>query len=316
EKLEWEGVYKPKQNKIISSIRASNLVEQGCLAYLAHIRDVEVESPSIESIHVMSEFREVFPNDLSGMPPDRDIDFCIDLELGTRPISIPLYRMAPAELREVKAQIQELLDKGFIRSSASLWGAPVLFVKKKDDSMRMCINYRQLNKVTIRNKYPLPRIDDLFDQLQAFMSLMNRVFKPFLDLFAIVFIDDILVYSKSEEEHADHLRIVLSVLGKQRLYVYASHQLKVHEKNYPTHDLELAAVVFALKIWRHYLYGVKYEVFTDHHSLQHVFTQKDLNLRQRRWMELLKDYDVTIEYHLGKANVVADALSKKTRKVG
>ena len=101
------------------------------------------------------------------MQPDRDIDFCIDLEPGTRPISIPPYRMAPAELRELKAQLQELLSKDFIRPSASPWGAPVLFVKKKDGSFRMCIDYRQLNKVTIKNKYPVPRIDDLFDQLQG-----------------------------------------------------------------------------------------------------------------------------------------------------
>ena len=109
----------------------------------------------------------MFPADLSGMPPDRDIDFCIDLEPGTRPISIPPYRMAPAELRELKAQLQELLGKSFIRPSASPWGAPVLFVKKKDGSFWMCIDYRQLNKVTIKNKYPIPRIDDLFDQLQG-----------------------------------------------------------------------------------------------------------------------------------------------------
>ena len=101
------------------------------------------------------------------MPPDRDIDFCIDLESDTRPISIPPYRMAPAELRELKAQLQELLSKGFIRPSVSPLGAPVLFVKKKDGSFRMCINYRKLNKVTIKNKYPIPRIDDLFDQLQG-----------------------------------------------------------------------------------------------------------------------------------------------------
>ena len=137
------------------------------MAYLAHIRDVEIETPSIEFIPVVSEFRKVFPNDLHGMPPDRDIDFCIDLEPGTRPISILPYRMAPAELRELKAQIQELLNKGFIHPSASPWGAPFSFVKKNDGSMRMCIDYRQLNRVTIRNKYPLPRIEDLFDQLQG-----------------------------------------------------------------------------------------------------------------------------------------------------
>ncbi|WMV09679.1 hypothetical protein MTR67_003064, partial [Solanum verrucosum] len=228
------GVYKPKQAKIISSIRARKLVGQGCLAYLAHIGDVEVESPSIESIRVVSEFREVFPNDLPGMPHDKDIDFCIDLEPGTHPISVPPYRMAPTKLRELKAQVQELLDKGFIRPSASPWGAPVLFVKKKDGSMRMCIDYRQLNRVTIRNKTEdVPKTAfrtryghyeflvmsfGLTNALATFMSLMNRVFKPFLDSFIIVFIDDILVYSKSEEEHVDHLRIIMGVLGKQRLY--------------------------------------------------------------------------------------------------
>ncbi|WMV40557.1 hypothetical protein MTR67_033942 [Solanum verrucosum] len=325
---------------------AGKLVGQGCLAYLDHIWDIEVESPSIESILVVLEFREVFPNDLPGMPSDRHIDFYIDLELGTRPISIPPYCMAPAELRELKAQIQKLLDKGFIRPTSSSWGAPDLFDKKKNGSMRMCIDYRQLNRVTIRNKYPLPRIDDLLDQLQgasvfskidlrsgyhqlkirpedvlktafrtryghyeflvmsfgltnasaAFMTLMNREFKPFIDSFIIVFIDDILVYSKCEEEHANHLRIVLGVLGKQRLHAkfskcelwltsvaFLGHVVSkegVHERNYPTHDLELAAVVFALTIWQHYIYGVKCEVVTDHRSVQHVFTQKDLNLRQ------------------------------------
>ncbi|WMV49868.1 hypothetical protein MTR67_043253 [Solanum verrucosum] len=128
--------------------------------------DVEVESASIESIPVVSEFREVYPTDLPCMPPDRDIDFFIDLEPGTRPISITPYRMAPEELRELKVQIQEFLDNGFICPSASSCGAPILFIRKKDGSMRMCIDYRQLNRVTIRNKYPVPRIDDLFDQLQ------------------------------------------------------------------------------------------------------------------------------------------------------
>ncbi|WMV20169.1 hypothetical protein MTR67_013554 [Solanum verrucosum] len=111
EKLELESVYKPKQAKIISSIRARKLVGQGCLAYLDHIRDVEVESPSIESIPMVSEFREMFPMDFPDMPPERHIDICIDSELGTHPISVPPYRIAPAELSELKAQIQELLDK-------------------------------------------------------------------------------------------------------------------------------------------------------------------------------------------------------------
>ena len=200
-----------------------------------------------------------FPEDLPGLPIDREIEFCIDLVPGTQPISIPPYRMAPAELRELKVQLQDLLDKGFVRPSASPWGAPVLFVKKKDGALRLCIDYRQLNKATIKNKYPLPRIDDLFDQLQgarffskidlrsgyhqlkirdsdvpktafrtryghyeflvmsfgltnapaAFMDLMNRIFRPFLDQFVIVFIDDILIYSVNREQYAEHLRVVL-----------------------------------------------------------------------------------------------------------
>ena len=196
------------------------------------------------------------------------MEFTIDLIPGTEPISIPPYRMAPAKLRELKAQLEELLSKGFIRLSISPWGALVLFVKNKDGSWRLCIDYRQLNRVTIRNQYPLPRIDELFDQLQGsrvyskidlrsgyhqlrvqesdvpktafrtrygpyeflvmpfgltnapetFMDLMNRVFHPYLDRFVIVFIDDILVYSSSPEEHAEHLRTVLQILRERQLY--------------------------------------------------------------------------------------------------
>jgi len=405
--------------------------------------------------------------------------------------------MAPVELAELKKQLQELLDKGLIQPSVSPWGTPILFVRKKDGSLRLCIDYQELNQVTVKNKYPLPRIDDLFDQLAGaavflkidlrsgyhqlkikedvpkttfrsryghyeflvlpfgltntplyFMDLMNRVFHPYLDKFIVVFIDDILVYSKSKEEHAEHLRIVLSTLAAHKLYAkfkkcdfwmekvhflghvmtkkgisvdpakiaavvdwprplnvtevrsflglagyyrrfvkdfakvaspltqllrkdhqfdwspsceasfqelkqrlvsapiltvpkgnegyvvysdasrqglgcvlmqngkvvaYASRQLKPHELNYPTHDLELAAVIFTLKIWRHYLYGAQCEVYTDHKSLKYIFTQKELNLRQRRWLELLKDYTLEIKYYPGKANVVANALSRKPR---
>ena len=196
------------------------------------------------------------------------MEFTIDLIPGTEPIYIPPYRMAPTELKELKTQLEELLSKGFIRPSISPWGAPVLFVKKKYESLRLCIDYRQLNRVTIHNQYPLPRIDELFDQLQgsrvyskidlrsgyhqlrvqesvvpktafrtryghyeflvmpfgltnapaAFMDLMNRVFSLYLDKFVIVFIDDILGYSGSPEEHAEHLRIVLQILRERQLY--------------------------------------------------------------------------------------------------
>ncbi|XP_070005565.1 uncharacterized protein [Nicotiana sylvestris] len=143
---------------------ARHMVEKGCLAYLAYVWNTTAKSPTINSVPVVREFADVFPSDLPSMPPDRDIDFCIDLALDTQPVSILPYRMA---LKELKEQHEELLAKGFVRPSVSPWGAPVLFVKKKDVATRICIHYRQLNKVTIKNKYPLPHIDDLFNQLQG-----------------------------------------------------------------------------------------------------------------------------------------------------
>ena len=121
----------------------------------------------LAKVPVVNEFFDIFPEDLPGLPPDREIEFEIELAPGTEPISIASYRMAPAEQKELKVQMEELLSKGFVKTSTTSWGAPMLFVKKKDGSLRLCINYRQLNKVTIRNQYPLPRIDDLFDHLQG-----------------------------------------------------------------------------------------------------------------------------------------------------
>jgi len=483
---------------IISCMKAYKCLKTGYFAVLAHVKEKKVEEKKVEDVLVVREFPEVFPEELPGLPPSRQIEFHIDLVPGATPVARAPYQLAPSELLELSNQLQELLEKGFIRPSFSPWGAPVLFVKKKDGSFRMCIDYRELNKLTIKNRNPLPRIDDLFDQLQGskfyskidlrsgyhqlkvkeedvpkttfrtryghyeflvmpfgltnapavFMDLMNRVCKPYLDQFVIVFIDDILIYSKSKEEHEQHLKKILELLKKEKLYAkfskcefwiekvqflghvvsnegihvdpakieavekweapktptevrqflglagyyrrfiegfskiaqpltsltqkdkrfdwtekqevafqtlkkmlcsapilalpegtddfvvycdasyqglgcvlmqrqkviaYASRQLKVHEKNYTTHDLELGAVVFALKMWRHYLYGTKCTIYTDHKSLQHIFDQRELNMRQRRWVELLNDYDCEIRYHPGKANVVADALSRKER---
>nr|AAX95930.1 retrotransposon protein, putative, Ty3-gypsy sub-class [Oryza sativa Japonica Group]ABA93435.1 retrotransposon protein, putative, Ty3-gypsy subclass [Oryza sativa Japonica Group] len=275
---------------------------------------VEKTTKKLEDIPIVREYPEVFPDDLTTMPPKRDIEFRIDLVPGTAPIHKRPYRMGANELAEVKKQVDEQLQKGYIRPSTSPWGAPVIFVEKKDKTKRMCVDYRAL----------------------------NEVFMEFLDKFVMVFIDDILIYSKSEEEHEQHLRLVLEKLKKHQLYAkfskcdfwlkevqflghivnaqgvavdpanvesvtkwtpprtvtqdgkvvsYASRQLRPHEGNYPTHDLELAAVVHALKIWRHYLIG---------------------NRCERRWLELIKDYDMGIHYHPGKANVVADALSRKS----
>jgi hypothetical protein len=202
------------------------------------------------------------------LPPERDVEFVIELKPGTAPISRRSYRMPLNELAELKTQLQDLLEKGFIRPSSSPWGCPAIFVKKKDKTLRMCVDYRPLNEVTIKNKYPLPRIDILFDQLTGaqvfskidlrsgyhqihirpkdipktafttryglfeylvmsfgltnapahFTYLMNSVLMPELDKFVLVFIDDILIYSKNEEEHARHLRIVLTCLREHQLY--------------------------------------------------------------------------------------------------
>ena len=143
------------------------MLHKGFQGYLAYMVETEKEGTLVDEIPVVREFPDVFPDDIAGLPLDIEVEFTVDLILRTEPISIPPYRMASAELRVLKAQLEELLSKGFIRPSISPWGAPVLFVKMKDGSLRLCIDYRQLNRVTIRNQYPLPRIDELFDQLQG-----------------------------------------------------------------------------------------------------------------------------------------------------
>ncbi|WVZ89774.1 hypothetical protein U9M48_036138 [Paspalum notatum var. saurae] len=465
--------------------------------HMVNVAEAHIEAQALAKIPVACKYPDVFPKELSGLPPDRDVEFRIDLVLSTAPISKRPYRMAHDELKELKTQLQEQLDKGFIQPSSSPWGCPALFVEKKDQGgKRLCMDYRPLNAVTIKNKYPRLHIDILFDQLRGatvfskidlrsgyhqikvreenipkttfsmryglyeylvmsfgltnapafFMYLMNSVFMNELDKFMVVFIDDILVYSKNEKEHEEHLRIVLSRLREHKLYAkfskcafwlkevaflvhilsekgvavdpskvedvlnwkqpqtvteirsflglvgyyrrfikdfskiakhmtaltqknakfawspkceeafgtlkklltstpvlaqpditkpfdvycdasgsglgcvlmqegrviaYASSQLRKHEVNYLTHDLELLAVVYALKKWRHYLLGNTCHIYTDHKNLKYIFTQPELNMRQRRWLELVKDYDLEVHYHPGKANVVADALSRK-----
>jgi hypothetical protein len=221
----------------------------------------------IQDIPVVYEFLDVFPEDLPGLPPDWDMEFVIELKPGTTPISRRSYRMPTNELAELKTQLQDLLAKGFIRLNSSPWACPTIFVNKKDQTLWMCVDYRPLNEVTIKNKYPLPRIDLLFDQLTGarvfskinlrssypqirirpedipkmafttryglfkylvmsfgltnapshFTYLMNSAFMPELDKFVVVFIDDILIYSKNKEEHADNLRIVLMRLRERQL---------------------------------------------------------------------------------------------------
>nr|GFA34328.1 hypothetical protein [Tanacetum cinerariifolium] len=365
-----------------------------------------------EEIVVVKYFPEVFSDYLSGLPHVQEIEFQIKLIPGATPVANSPYRLAPFELEELSGQLKELKDKGFIRPSSSPWGAPVLFLKKKDGTLRMYIDYRELNKLTIKNRYSLPRIDDLFDQLQGsqFFSKIDlrsgyhqlRVheddipktafrthyghFKFTVMPFGLIntpaakfskcefwlrevlflghvinglagyycrFIENFSKIAKSltiltqkcktfdwSEEHELAFQTLKDKLcnahvlalpdGPKDFVVYCDasgiglgcvlmqrgkviRQLKILENNYTTHDLELSAVVFALKIWRHYLYMTKSVIYTDHKSLQHIFNLKELNMRQRHWIELFSDYDCEICYHPGNVNVVADALSRKEK---
>ena len=161
--VKFRGIHRELSSSMISALAAQRMLRKACQGYLAYVVDTGKEGSLVDEILVVREFSDVFPDYIVGLPPGREVDFTIDLIPGTEPISIPPYRMAPVELREHKAQLEELLSKGFIRPSISPWGAPILFVKKKNGCLRLCTDYRQLNKVTIRNQYPLPRIDELFD---------------------------------------------------------------------------------------------------------------------------------------------------------
>jgi hypothetical protein len=221
-----------------------------------------------DNIRVVRDFPDVFPEELPGMPPDREVEFVIDLLPRTAPISKWPYRMSVEELKELKKQLTELQEAGYICPSSSPWGAPVLFVQKNDGSQRMCVDYRSLNDVTVKNKYSMPCIEDLFDPIRGarvfskidlrsgyhqmkirpsdipkmafstrygsyeftvmsfgltnapayFMNLMNKVFMEYLDRFVVVFIEDILIYSKSDGDHEEHLRLVLQKLQDNQLY--------------------------------------------------------------------------------------------------
>ncbi|WRX12726.1 Reverse transcriptase/retrotransposon-derived protein [Theobroma cacao] len=384
-KIVFAGKHQVLPSCVISTIKALKLLQKGYPAYLAHVIDTSKKEPKLKDVPIVSEFPDVFPDELPGLPPERELEFPIDLLSGTIPISISPYRMASAELKELKVQLQDLVDKDFIRPSTFSWGAPVIFVKKKDGTLRLCIDYRQLNRVTIKNKYPLPWIDDLFDQLRGVVvfskidlrcgyyqlkikeqDVPKTAFRtryghyeflvmPFADYYqrfvhgfsliaapltrltrkGVKFEWDDVCESRFQElknrltsapvltlpvggkefvvySNASKLGLGCVLMQDEKVITYASRQLKKHETNCPTHDLELAVVVFALKICRHYLYGERCRIFIDHKSLKYLLTQKELNLRQRLWLELIKDYDLVIDYHPGKANAVADALSHKS----
>ncbi|GJU85969.1 putative reverse transcriptase domain-containing protein [Tanacetum coccineum] len=408
---------------IISCTKTQKYMEKGFPIFLAHVTTKEIEDKSekkrLEDVPIVQDFPEVFPEDLPGLPPTRQVEFQIDLVPGAAPVARAPYRLALRNEGSYLAEkkLKELSDKRLYKAQVPRPGE--LRVREED-----------IPKTAFRTRYGHYEFQvmpfGLTNAPAVFMDLMNRVCKPYLDKFVIVFIDDILIYSKNKQEHEEHLKIILELLKKEefegihvdpakiesikdwtspkspteirqflglagyyrrfiegfskiakpmtkltqkkvkfewgdkqeaafqllkqklcsapilalpegsedfiaycdaskkglgavlmqreKVISYASRQLKIHEKNYTTHDLELGAVVFALKIWRHYLYGTKCTVYTDHKSLQHILDQKELNMRQRRWLELLSDYDCDIRYHPGKANVVADALSRKERE--
>ncbi|GJS67425.1 putative reverse transcriptase domain-containing protein [Tanacetum coccineum] len=380
-----------------------------------------------EEIVVVKDFPEVFPDDLSGLQPIREIKFRIELTPRATPIAKSPYHLAPSELEELSGQLKELQYKGFIRPSSSPWGAPVLFVKKKDSSFGMCVDYRELNKLTANNRYPLPRIDDLFDQLQGsqffskidlrsgyhqlrvheddipktafrtryghfeftvmpfgltnapavFMDLMNRVCRPYLDKFVIVFIDDILIYSKTQEEHVEYLRLVLVLLKKEKLYAkFSKCEFWLREVQFLRHMLNGNGIhvdpckIEVVKNWKAPRTRTKYrsflrlagyyrrfienfskiaksltiltqkslpdgpEDFVVYYDASGIglgcvlmqrgkviaYTSRQLKIHEKNYtthdleLELFSDYDYKIRYHPGKANAVADALSRKERK--
>ncbi|GJR68541.1 putative reverse transcriptase domain-containing protein [Tanacetum coccineum] len=204
---------------IVSCTKTQKYMEKGFPIFLAHVTAKEVEGKSemkrLEDVSIVQDFPEVFPEDLPGLPPTRQVEFQIDLVPGAAPVARAPYRLAPSEMKELSEQLKELSDKGFIRPSSSPWGAPVLFVKKKDGSFRMCIDYRELNKLTVKNRYPLPRIDDLFDQLQG-SSVYSKI-----DLrsgYHQLRVREEDIPAQNKQEHEEHLKIILELLKKEELY--------------------------------------------------------------------------------------------------
>lgn len=491
----------PSSHPMLGIHEALRRGQRVCAADLSSAIQPSVDPLTQARREMLAEFRDVFPEKLpDGLPPERAVDHKIELVPGSFPPSRPTIRLSAPELAELKKQLAELEEAGFIQPSKSPYGAPILFVKKKSGEMRMCIDYRALNNITVKNKYPLPRVDELFDQLQGakyfskfdlrsgyhqiridkddvaktafrtryghyeflvlpfgltnapatFMHLMHQSFLKLLDTCVLVFLDDILVYSRTLAEHRQHVRQVLQILREQKLYAkeskcelfkeeveFLGHHVGRHgvrmmedkvkavqewptptcvghvrsfvgtagyyrkfirdfsrlaapltsltkdgvkfewgpeqeeafrslkqavvqgpvlvlpdtklpfivhtdasgfatgavlsqdqgkgpqpiaflskkmldaETRYPVHEQELLAIINALGEWRHYLMGSKFKVHTDHKSLQHFKTQPMLSGRQTRWKDTIAQFDFDIEYIEGKANVVADGLSRR-----
>ncbi|XP_075489518.1 uncharacterized protein LOC142528361 [Primulina tabacum] len=244
---------------VVYAVKAQQALAKGGEGYLVYAVDVSKDAIDVKNIPVVNEFPDVFPDEIPGFPPEREVEAEIELVPGTAPISRAPYRLSPTEMKELKQQLQDLLDKGYYR--------------------RFISGFSQISK-------PLTQL-----------TCKNVQFE----------------WTHDCENSFNELRQRLTTAPVLALPSGSGGNLKKHEENYPVHDLELASIVFALKIWRHYLYGERFEIFTDHKSLKYIFTQAELNMRQRRWMDLLKDYDCEIKYHPGSANLTFDALSRKVR---
>nr|GEV64394.1 hypothetical protein [Tanacetum cinerariifolium] len=344
--MDWLSKYHAKiicDEKVVHiPIEDETLIIRGISSFYSPSNGKEIRQEILENIPVVREFPDVFPKELPGLPPVRQVEFQIDLIPKAAPIAHAPYRLAPSEMQELSNQLQELADQGFIRLSYHQ-------LRARDED---------IPKTAFRTRYGHYEFQVipfcLTNAPTVFMDLMNHVCKPYLDRFIIIFIDDILVYSRNKEEHANHLRIILELLRKEKLYAkFSKCNFWIRTMQFPGHLIDSqglhvdSAKIEAVKNWAspttpskiHQFLGLvgyyrrfikdfskiaksltiltqkdkntKCIVFTDHKSLQHVLNKKELNMRQRRWLELLADYDCEICYHPGKVNVVADALSQK-----
>ncbi|XP_071699840.1 uncharacterized protein [Rutidosis leptorrhynchoides] len=266
---------------LLSMMKAQKSLPKGCESFLAFVIDVKKEKKVVSDIHVVSEYPEMFPDELPGLPPVREIEYKIELVQGATSVAKAPYRLAPSEIHEMMSQIQELLDRGFIRPSSSMWGAPVLFVKKEDEGIK--VDPSKIEAVMNWNS-PKNRTE-----IKSFLGLWgNEQETAFQTLKSLLCQAPVLALPKGSDDFVVYCDASLSGLGcvllqRDRVIAYAPRQLKPSEKNYSAHDLEMAA--------------------------------KEMNMRQRRWQELVNDYDCEIRYHPGKANVMADAFSLDRLKI-
>ncbi|GJU65220.1 putative reverse transcriptase domain-containing protein [Tanacetum coccineum] len=318
---------------VISCSKAQEYMAKGCQVFLAQISAKKEEDKSegkqIKDVPIVRDFPEVFPEDLPGLPPARPVEFQIDLIPGAAPVARAPYRLAPSEMKDIE-QLQELSDKGFIRPSSSPWGAPVLFVKKKDGSFRMCIDYRELNKLTVKNRYPLPRIDDLFDQLQG-SSIYSKIdLRSGYHQLRVREQDISKTAFRTRYGHYEFQVMPFGLtnapaiiqIGELSKIGIPKHQLKssifrIGSRQGSSSSRERFSVNKAEAVQCTNLAlpegSEDFVVYFPRRSTPIMIRigSKELNMRQRRWLKLLSDYDCDIRYHPGKANVVADALSRK-----